>query len=132
MKANLLRLGNTMKSQVKSFRSYEVIHSLLEPFKYIRNEATTSGAVSNPCVCVFSCVINRRSQVQFESTFLNKVGQALLTLTFFSEAMLASSGCFSVSTEPLREATGLLFLAYYSLSGHRRLQPSPVSTESSI
>lgn len=73
------------------------------------------------CVC-FSCVINRRSQVQFESTFLNKVGQALLTLTFFSEAMLASSGCFSVSTEPLWEATGLLFLAYYSLSGHRRLQ----------
>lgn len=71
------------------------------------------------------CVINQSSQVHFESTFLNKVGQPLLTLTFFSETMLASSGCFSVSTEQLSEATGLLFLGYFGLSGHLWLQPSP-------
>lgn len=53
MKANLLRLGDNMKSQVKSFCSYGVIHSLLKPFKYSQNEATTSGAASDPCVCVF-------------------------------------------------------------------------------
>lgn len=39
-----------------------------------------------------SCVLNGSSDVQFESVFLNKVGQPLLTLTFFSEAMFASSG----------------------------------------
>lgn len=70
-------------------------------------------------------VSNHRSQVQFESTFPNKVGQPLLTLTFFSETRLASSGCFSVSAEPLREATGLLFFGSFSLSEHLCLQPPP-------
>lgn len=51
------------------------------------------------------------SDVRFESMFLNKVGQPLLTLTFFSETVLASSGCFRVSTEQLGEAAGVSPLA---------------------
>lgn len=50
-----------------------------------------------PMEADISSVLNGSSDVQFESAFLNKVGQPLLTLTF-SEAMFASSGvlqCFA-------------------------------------